>query len=190
MIKGGAIFVDSSDKAARFITWCDAFNIPLVFLVDVPGFMVGSAVEHAGILRHGPKMISAMARAEVPRFCVVVRKAYAAGYYAMSCPGFRAHATIALPTAEIGAMPADATVDAVYRRKTDAVADPAEREQFVAARRNEYAVDLDLLRLASDLHVDAVVENERLRRELALRLQACHGWSRQPPRRHQAVVPV
>ena len=65
---------------------CDAFNIPLIFLVDVPGFMVGSAVEHAGILRHGAKMISAMARAEVPRFCVVVRKAYAAGYYAMSCP--------------------------------------------------------------------------------------------------------
>ena len=84
MVKGGAIFIDSSDKAARFITWCDAFNIPMVFLVDVPGFMVGSEVEHAGIIRHGAKMISAMARAEVPRFCVVVRKAYAAGYYAMS----------------------------------------------------------------------------------------------------------
>ncbi|MBO0730930.1 MAG: acyl-CoA carboxylase subunit beta [Acidimicrobiaceae bacterium] len=190
MVKGGAIFVDSSDKAARFITWCDAFNIPLIFLVDVPGFMVGSAVEHAGILRHGAKMISAMARAEVPRFCVVVRKAYAAGYYAMSCPGFRARATIALPTAEIGAMSADAAVDAVYRRKTDAMTDPAEREQFVAARRQEYAVDLDLLRLASDLHVDAVVENEQLRGELARRLQAAEGWSRQPPRRHQAVVPV
>jgi acetyl-CoA carboxylase carboxyltransferase component len=135
-------------------------------------------------------MISAMARAEVPRFCVVVRKAYAAGYYAMSCPGFRAHATIALPTAEIGAMSADAAVDAVYRRKTDAMTDPAERERFVAARRKEYAVDLDLLRLASDLHVDTVVENEQLRGELVRRLQSCHGWSRRAPRRHQAVVPV
>ena len=190
MVKGGAIFIDSSDKAARFITWCDAFNIPMVFLVDVPGFMVGSAVEHAGILRHGAKMISAMARSEVPRFCVVVRKAYAAGYYAMSCPGFRARATIALPTAEIGAMSAEAAVDAVFRRRTDAMADPAERDRFVADRRREYEADLDLLRLASDMHVDAVVENEELRGELTKRLAYCDGWSRQPPRRHQAIVPV
>jgi acetyl-CoA carboxylase carboxyltransferase component len=190
MVKGGAIFIDSSDKAARFITWCDAFNIPMVFLVDVPGFMVGSAVEHAGILRHGAKMISAMARSEVPRFCVVVRKAYAAGYYAMSCPGFRARATIALPTAEIGAMSAEAAVDAVFRRRTDAMADPAERDRFIADRRREYEADLDLLRLASDMHVDAVVENEELRGELTKRLAYCDGWSRQPPRRHQAIVPV
>ncbi len=190
IVKGGAIFVDSADKAARFITWCDAFNIPLVFLVDVPGFMVGSAVEHAGILRHGAKMISAMARAEVPRFCVVVRKAYAAGYYAMSCPGFRPRATIALPTAEIGAMSPEAAVDAVFRRRTDAMTDAAERERFIAARRAEYGADLDLLRLASDLHVDAVVENEELRNELARRLAAAEGWSRQPPRRHQPVLPV
>lgn len=190
MIKGGAIFIDSADKAARFITWCDAFNVPLVFVVDVPGFMVGSAVEHAGILRHGAKMISAMARAEVPRFCVVVRKAYAAGYYAMSCPGFRPRATIALPTAEIGAMSAEAAVDAVFRRKTDAMTDPDERERFIADRRKEYEVDLDLLRLASDLHVDVVVEPEQLRTELSRRLDACGGWSRQATRRHQPVTPV
>lgn len=190
MVKGGAIFVDSADKAARFITWCDAFNIPLVFLVDVPGFMVGTAVEHAGILRHGAKMISAMARAEVPRFCVVVRKAYAAGYYAMSGPGFRPRATIALPTAEIGAMSAEAAVDAVYRRRTEAMTDPAERERFVSERRKEYQADLDLLGLASDLHVDAVVENEALRAELVRRLESCAGWTRQPARRHQPVTPV
>jgi acetyl-CoA carboxylase carboxyltransferase component len=190
MVKGGAIFIDSADKAARFITWCDSFNIPLLFLVDVPGFMVGSAVEHAGILRHGAKMISAMARAEVPRFCVVVRKAYAAGYYAMSCPGFRARATIALPTAEIGAMSAEAAVDAVFRRRTEAMTDPAERERFIAAHRREYEADLDLLRLASDMHVDAVVENEELRGELVKRLKSSDRWYRQPQRRHQAVVPV
>lgn len=190
MVKGGAIFVDSSDKAARFITWCDAFNIPLIFLVDCPGFMVGSAVEHAGILRHGAKMISAMARAEVPRICVVTRKAYAAGYYAMSCPGFGPRATIALTTAEIGAMSAQAAVDAVFRRKTDAIADQVERERFIAERREEYAADLDLLALASDLHVDAVVESHELRRELVLRLGASERWSRRPPRRHQPVLPV
>lgn len=189
-VKGGAIFIDSADKAARFITWCDAFNIPLIFLVDVPGFMVGSAVEHAGILRHGAKMISAMASAQVPRFCVVVRKAYAAGYYAMSCPGFGTRATIALPTAEIGAMSAEAAVDAVFRRKIEAITDPGERERFVATRRAEYAQELDLLRLAADLHVDTVVENEELRHELAHRLTACRGWSRRPSRRHQVVCPV
>jgi len=190
MVKGGAIFIDSADKAARFITWCDAFNVPLVFLVDVPGFMVGSAVEHAGILRHGAKMISAMARADVPRFCVVVRKAYAAGYYAMSCPGFRPRATIALPTAEIGAMSAKAAVDAVFRKRIDAIIDPAERERFVSLRRMEYETDLDLLRLASDLHVDAVVDNEQLRGELSRRLASTSGWGRKPPYRSQAVVPV
>src|SRR5258708_9950159 len=82
-VRSGAIFVDSADKAARFISLCDAFNIPLVFLQDVPGFMVGVVVERQGIIRHGAKMITAMASAEVPRFTVVLRKAYAAGYYAM-----------------------------------------------------------------------------------------------------------
>lgn len=190
MVKGGAIFVDSSDKAARFITWCDAFNIPLVFLVDCPGFMVGSAVEHAGILRHGAKMISAMSRAEVPRICVVTRKAYAAGYYAMSCPGFGPRATIALTTAEIGAMSAEAAVEAVFRRRSDAIVDAAEREQFIANRREEYAADLDLLGLASDLHVDAVLEDHQLRRELDLRLRSSQRWTRKPVRRHQPVLPV
>ncbi len=190
MVKGGAIFIDSADKAARFITWCDAFNIPLVFLTDVPGFMIGSEVERAGIIRHGAKMISAMSRAEVPRFCVVVRKAFAAGYYAMCCPGFSPRATIALPTAEIGAMAADAAVSAVYQRKIDAITDEDERRQFISERLKEYEMDLDLLRLASELHVDAVVQNEALRDELIGRLEASEGWSRQMPRRHQPVVPV
>jgi acetyl-CoA carboxylase carboxyltransferase component len=189
-VKSGAIFVDSSDKMARFISLCDAFNVPLIFLVDVPGFMVGSAVERQGIIRHGAKLISAMASAEVPRFCVVVRKAYAAGYYAMSCPGFEPRATIALPTAQIGAMSAEAAVQAVYARRIEAIADPAEREAFVHEKRDEYAVDLDLVRLASDLHVDAVVPGEKLRTDLIARLRAASGWEREPARRHHAVTPV
>ncbi len=190
LVKGGAIFVDSADKAARFISWCDAFNIPLLFLVDVPGFMVGSAVERQGIIRHGAKLISAMSSAEVPRYCVVVRKAYAAGYYAMSCPGFEPRATIALPTAQIGAMSSEAAVSAVFARKIEAIEDPAERAQFVTERSAEYSVDLDLLRLASALHVDAVVPNDRLREELLRRLEAADGWEREARRRHHAVVPV
>ena len=103
-VRSGAIFVDSADKAARFVSLCDAFNVPLVFLQDVPGFMVGVEVERQGIIRHGAKMIAAMASAEVPKFTVVLRKAYAAGYYAMCAPGFEPRATLALPTATIGPM--------------------------------------------------------------------------------------
>ena len=87
MFKGGVLFVDSADKAARFIQLCDAFNVPLLFLADVPGFMVGTSVERQGIIRHGAKMISAVAEATVPKICVVVRKAYGAGLYAMAGPG-------------------------------------------------------------------------------------------------------
>jgi len=112
-VRSGAIFVDSADKAARFISLCDAFNIPLLFLQDVPGFMVGAAVERQGIIRHGAKMVTAMASAEVPKFTVVLRKAYAAGFYAMCSPGFEPRATLALPTATIGTMAAEASVNAV-----------------------------------------------------------------------------
>src|SRR5579875_3569781 len=95
MIKGGVLFVDSADKAARFIQLCDAFNVPLLFLADVPGFMVGTAVERQGIIRHGAKMISAVSEATVPKICVIVRKAYGAGLYAMAGPAFEPDATLA-----------------------------------------------------------------------------------------------
>ncbi|HEY1279629.1 MAG TPA: acyl-CoA carboxylase subunit beta, partial [Acidimicrobiales bacterium] len=188
-VRGGAIFVDSSDKAARFITLCDAFNVPLVFLHDVPGFMVGVAVERQGIIRHGAKMIAAMASADVPKFSVVLRKAYAAGFYAMGAPGFGPRATIALPTASIAAMGVDAAVNAMYAAKLDTL--PAdERADFLAARRAEYEADLGLLSVASQLVVDSVVPPEELRAELVARLAAADGWSRTPQRRHHGVFPV
>ena len=124
MFKGGVLFVDSADKATRFIQLCDAFNVPLLFLADVPGFMVGTAVEKQGIIRHGAKMISAVSEATVPKICVVVRKAYGAGLYAMAGPGFEPDATIALPTAKIAVMGADAAVNAVYFNKLAAIDDP------------------------------------------------------------------
>jgi acetyl-CoA carboxylase carboxyltransferase component len=117
MFKGGVLFVDSADKATRFVQLCDAFNVPLLFLSDVPGFMVGSAVEKQGIIRHGAKMITAVSEATVPKICVVVRKAYGAGLYAMAGPGFDPDATIALPTAKIAVMGAEAAVNAVYANK-------------------------------------------------------------------------
>ncbi|MFC7656409.1 acyl-CoA carboxylase subunit beta [Pseudonocardia benzenivorans] len=123
-VRSGAIFVDSADKAARFISLCDAFNIPIVFLQDVPGFMVGVAVERQGIIRHGAKMLVAMASAEVPRFTVVLRKAYAAGYYAMCAPGFEPRATLALPTATIGTMAPEASANAMYANRIAQIEDP------------------------------------------------------------------
>src|SRR6202012_522132 len=104
LFKGGVLFIDSAAKATRFIQLCDAFSLPLLFLADVPGFMVGTAVERQGIIRHGAKMISAVAEATVPEICVVVRKAYGAGLYAMAGPGFEPDATLALPTAKIAVM--------------------------------------------------------------------------------------
>ena len=189
-VRSGAIFVDSADKAARFITLCDAFNIPLVFLQDVPGFMVGVAVERQGIIRHGAKMITAMSSAAVPRFTVVLRKAYAAGFYAMCAPGFEPRATLALPTATIGTMSAEASANAVYANKIAAIEDPRERAAFVAARVAEQEADFTLLRMGGDLVVDAVVQPDALRAELIRRLRAADGWSRPAPQRHHPVSPV
>ncbi|HVW34606.1 MAG TPA: acyl-CoA carboxylase subunit beta [Acidimicrobiia bacterium] len=189
-VRSGAIFVDSADKATRFISLCDAFNIPLLFLQDVPGFMVGVVVERQGIIRHGAKMITAMASAEVPRLTVVMRKAYAAGYYAMCCPGFEPRATLALPTATIGPMAPEASTNAMYANKIAAIEDPEERAAYIAARVAEQESEINLLRMGSDLIVDAVVEPERLREELIARLAAADGWERTPGRRHHTVSPV
>ena len=129
---GGVLFVDSADKAARFIWLCDAFNVPLIFLADVPGFMIGSQVERQGIIRHGAKMITAVAEATVPKFSVIVRKAYGAGLYAMCGPAFDPDACLALPTAQIAVMGPDPAVNAVFYNRIQAIEDPEERAAFVA----------------------------------------------------------
>jgi acetyl-CoA carboxylase carboxyltransferase component len=187
-VKGGVLFVDSADKATRFITLCDAFGIPLLFLSDVPGFMIGSAVEKQGIIRHGAKMISAMAGCSTPRFCVVVRKAYGAGLYAMSGPGFDPDATLALPTASIAVMGAEAAVNAVFANK---IAEKPEEERmaFVQQLRDEYNEDINLKKLGADLHVDAIVEPDELRAELIARLARARRREVWPTKR-RAVTPV
>jgi methylmalonyl-CoA decarboxylase subunit alpha len=190
MVKGGVLFVDSADKATRFVQLCDAFNVPLLFLSDVPGFMVGTAVEKQGIIRHGAKMISAISEATVPKICVVVRKAYGAGLYAMAGPGFDPDATIALPTAKIAVMGAEAAVNAVFANKIAAIEDPDERSAFVAAKRADYERDIDIMRLASELVVDTVVEPAALRDELIRRYAAARGKDRSFARRRHGVTPV
>jgi acetyl-CoA carboxylase carboxyltransferase component len=188
--KGGVLFVDSADKAARFIWLCDAFNVPLLFLADVPGFMIGTQVEREGIIRHGAKMITAVTEATVPKVSVIVRKAYGAGLYAMSGPAFDPIATLALPTAKIAVMGPEAAVNAVFANKIAALEDDAEREAYVAERRAEYEEDVDLLRLASELVIDAVVPFEGLRDELIGRFAAADPRDRDWVAKRHGVPPV
>lgn len=188
-IKGGVLFVDTADKAARFVFLCDAFSIPLLFLSDVPGFMIGTQVEKMGIIRHGAKMVYAISEATVPKICVVIRKAFGAGLYAMCGPGFDPDCTIALPSAQIAVMGPDPAVNAVYYNKIQELEGEA-RKEFIAQKKKEYEEDIDLEKLAAELVVDVVIDGGRLREELRKRFDI---YSQKKlsylPRKH-GVVPV
>jgi methylmalonyl-CoA decarboxylase subunit alpha len=188
--RGGVLFVDSADKGARFIWLCDAFNIPLIFLADVPGFMIGTEVERQGIIRHGAKMITAVSEATVPKLSVVIRKAYGAGLYAMAGPGFEPDAALALPTAKIAVMGPEPAVNAVFFNKIQAIEDAEERERFIAEKRSEYEKDIDILHLASENIVDAVVQPDDLRTELVRRLALAARKERRFSDRRHGVPPV
>jgi methylmalonyl-CoA decarboxylase subunit alpha len=188
--RGGVLFVDSSDKAARFIFTCNAFNIPLLFLADVPGFMIGTQVERQGIIRAGAKMVSAVSSATVPKVSVIVRKAYGAGLYAMAGPAFEPDACIALPWAKIAVMGPQAAINAVFYNQIQAIEDETERQAKVEELRAEYAAEIDILHLASELVVDAVIQPEDLRAELIKRFRLYETASRDWPAKHNPVTPV
>jgi acetyl-CoA carboxylase carboxyltransferase component len=188
--KGGVLFVDSADKCARFIWTCNAFNIPLLFLADVPGFMIGTAVEREGIIRHGAKMISAVSEANVPKISVIVRKAYGAGLYAMAGPAFDPDCCLALPTASIAVMGPQAAVNAVYFNQLQGISDPDARAARTAELRSAYAQDIDILHLASELVIDAVIEPEALREELIRRFEHAAGKRREWPAKRNPITPV
>jgi methylmalonyl-CoA decarboxylase subunit alpha len=188
--KGGVLFVDSADKAARFIATCNAFNIPLLFLADVPGFMIGTDVERQGIIRHGAKMISAVSEATVPKISVVVRKAYGAGLYAMAGPAFEPDCCIALPTASIAVMGPEAAINAVFFNQIQAIEDESERAEFIRSKREEYSADIDILHLASELVVDAVIEPDSLRSELIRRFGYAEGRSRDFSAKRNPITPA
>src|SRR3954463_9239325 len=188
--KGGVLFVDSADKAARFIQLCNAFNLPLLFLADVPGFMIGTQVEKQGIIRHGAKMISAVSEATVPKLSVIVRKAYGAGLYAMAGPAFEPDGCIALPSASIAVMGPNAAVNAVFYNQLQAIEDPEARAARVEELRREYAEDIDILHLASEIVVDAVVQPGDLRGDLIRRFALARGKARDWPAKRNPVTPV
>jgi acetyl-CoA carboxylase carboxyltransferase component len=188
--KGGVLFGDSADKAARFIWTCNAFNVPLLFLADVPGFMIGTQVEREGIIRHGAKMISAVSEATVPKISVIVRKAYGAGLYAMAGPAFDPDCCLALPSASIAVMGPQAAINAVYYNQLQAIDDEHERAARTEQLREEYAQDIDILHLASELAIDAVIEPELLRDELVRRFAHAASKRRDWPAKRNAVTPV
>ena len=152
--------------------------------------MIGTQVEAQGIIRHGAKMVTAISEATVPKVCVVVRKAYGAGLYAMAGPAFEPEATLALPTAKIAVMGPEAAVNAVYANKIAAIEDPAERDAFVQEQRTIYEADVDIVRLASEMVLDAVIEPERLRGELIARFERARGKDRRFSDRRHGVPPV
>src|SRR6266849_2486489 len=188
-IEAGKRYVDSADKAARFIWLCDAFGVPLLYLADVPGFMIGTKVEREGIIRAGAKMIMAVSEATVPKLCVVVRKAYGAGLYAFCGPGFEPDATIALPQAMIAVMGPEAAVNAVYYNKIQEKPE-SERASYVQKLRDEYKADIDILKLASEQVLEAVVPGDRLRAEIITRFSAASQRDRPRSPKRRPITPV
>lgn len=188
-VKGGVLFPDSADKAAKFIQLCDAFNISLLFLMDIPGFMIGTSVERAGIIRHGAKMLASMSEATVPKISVVVRKAYGAGLYAMAGPAFEPDCCLALPTAQIAVMGPEAAVNAVYANKIAELPED-ERASFIKQKQDAYKDDIDIYRLASEMVIDAVIEPDKLRDELISRYQMYESKEILFTERKHGVYPV
>ena len=189
-VKGGVLFVDSADKSAKFIQLCDAFHIPLLFLADVPGFMIGTKVERAGIIRHGAKLIAAMSSASVPKISVIVRKAYGAGLYAMAGPAFEPDFCIALPTAQIAVMGPEAAVNAVYSNKILEIENPKERLAFVQEKQKEYQEHIDIYKLASELIIDEVTAPDKLREVLINRFSLYETKQVALPSKKHPVYPV
>ena len=187
--RAGAIFPDSAQKAAEFIWTCDAYDIPLLYLCDTPGFMAGSQVEKDGILEAGKKMIYATSMATVPKQCVVVRKAYGAGIYAMSGPAYDTESVIALPSGEIAIMGPEAAINAVYKRKLDAIEDEEERAAMEAELREAYRRDIDAKRMASEVVIDDIVPPSMLRDELVARFDLYREVTKlRPDKKHGTIL--
>ena len=183
---GGILENDSADKAARFVNLCDAFSIPLVFLQDVPGFMVGSKVEHAGIIRHGAKMLYAISRATVPKVTVVIRKAYGAGYYVMNGKAYEPDLIYAWPSAEISVMGAEGAVNIIGRSAIEASDDPeATREEMLEAVREQ----IDVYIAAKNALIDDVIDPRETRPRIIGALQMAQDKRVERPWRKHGVMP-
>ncbi len=187
MALGGALDVDSADKAARFIMLCDAFNLPLVFLQDVPGFMVGSKVERAGIIRHGAKMLYAVSEATVPKLTVVLRKAYGAGYFVMCGRGYEPDLIVAWPTAEISVMGPEGGTNIIFRKEIAAAANPDEER---ARRVEQFRKLINPYMAAGAALIDDVIDPRETRPVLIRALEMARTKQIQRPWKKHGVMPV
>ncbi len=184
---GGILTIDVADKAARFIQICDAFNIPLVFLMDVPGFMVGKKVEHEGIIRHGAKMLHAMASATVPKLTVVVRKGYGAGYFVMAGRAYEPDLLVAWPGAEISVMGAEGMVGIAGKKLFGDAEPPPETKKLLTEQIQQH---IDIYKSAGWGYVDDVIDPRDTRRLLALGLELTWNRTVERPRRKHGIMPV
>jgi acetyl-CoA carboxylase carboxyltransferase component len=184
---GGILDNDSADKAARFVNLCNAYGVPLVFLMDVPGFMVGTKVEAAGIIRHGAKMLHAVANATVPKITVVLRKAYGAGYYVMNGRAYEPDLIVAWPTAEISVMGAEGAVEIVFRRAVEEADDPAAKKAELIAAYREL---IDVYVAARNDMVDDVIDPRETRATICRGLEMAEGKTVERPWKRHGVVPV
>ncbi len=184
---GGILENDSADKAARFINLCDAYGIPLLFLQDVPGFMVGTKVEQAGIIRHGAKMLYAVSRATVPKVTVVVRKAYGAGYYVMCGKAYEPDLIVAWPSAEISVMGPEGAVNIIGRTQIEASDDPdATRAQMIA----EIQKIIDPYIAAGNALIDDVIDPRETREKVIGAFEMAATKRVERPWKKHGVMPV
>jgi acetyl-CoA carboxylase carboxyltransferase component len=184
---GGILDNDSADKAARFVNLCNAFGLPLVFLQDVPGFMVGTKVEEAGIIRHGAKMLHAVANATVPKITVVLRKAYGAGYYVMNGRAYEPDLIVAWPSAEISVMGAEGAVEIVMRRQVEEAEDPdAKKAELIEA----YRKIIDVYIAAGNDMIDDIIDPRDTRETICRALEMAADKHIERPFKRQGVVPV
>jgi acetyl-CoA carboxylase carboxyltransferase component len=184
---GGILDNDSADKAARFINLCDAYGIPLLFLQDVPGFMVGTKVERAGIIRHGAKMLYAVSRATVPKVTVVVRKAYGAGYYVMCGRAYEPDLIVAWPSAEISVMGPEGAVNIIFRKQIEAAEDPdATRAEMIEGIRRT----IDPYIAAGNAMVDDIIDPRETRPVVCRALELAASKRVERPWRKHGVMPV
>ena len=184
---GGILDNDSSDKAARFINLCNAYGIPLVYLMDVPGFMVGSKVEQAGIIRHGAKMLYATANATVPKVTVVLRKAYGAGYYVMNGRAFEPDLIVAWPSAEISVMGAEGAVEIIFRKQVQEAEDPAATKQQLI---ENFRKIIDVYVAAGNDMIDDVIDPRETRLTICRALELSERKHVERPWKRSGVVPV
>jgi acetyl-CoA carboxylase carboxyltransferase component len=190
MVLGGALDVNAADKAARFVWLCDAFNIPLVFLHDVPGFIVGSAVEKQGIIRHGAKMLFAISEATVPKISVVMRKSYGAGYFVMNGLAYEADYIVAWPTAEIAVMGPDGAVNIIHRKVLEAIDDDVARAQKRLELAEQIRANIDPYVAAGHAQLDDVIDPADTRHAIWRGLEVSAAKRVERPWRKHGVLPV